>query len=238
MSTLDFTVIDLDFPVGSKNKTATLITGETRGVPGRRRLHPRRRPPAGRRDPRLRQDPDQGLHQPRRPRLLLGRRGDRRRLPRRRVRRHPAGDRAHPGRLRGQAQGVGAPSAPTGPPGWSTSTELTGDITFEGHVFELKGGHPGLPDRHYLWQAEHRAIVGGVLLFQNEHVWVADTATPEQRAAWIAAARRDDGARPGLRRPRPPPAHSHARREPDRLHPRLPHRVRGRAGQRRQTARR
>src|SRR3954471_22903725 len=27
MSTLDFTVIDLDFPVGSKNKTATLITG-------------------------------------------------------------------------------------------------------------------------------------------------------------------------------------------------------------------
>ena len=28
MSTLDFTVIDLDFPVGSKNKTATLITGE------------------------------------------------------------------------------------------------------------------------------------------------------------------------------------------------------------------
>ena len=28
MSTLDFTVIDLDFPVGSKNKTATLITGD------------------------------------------------------------------------------------------------------------------------------------------------------------------------------------------------------------------
>jgi hypothetical protein len=25
-----------------------------------------------------------------------------------------------------------------------------------------------------------------VLLFQNEHVWVADTARPEQRAAWIA----------------------------------------------------
>jgi hypothetical protein len=29
MSTLDFKVADLDFPVGSKNKTATLITGET-----------------------------------------------------------------------------------------------------------------------------------------------------------------------------------------------------------------
>src|SRR5439155_16663384 len=28
MSALDFKIIDLDFPVGSKNKTATLITGE------------------------------------------------------------------------------------------------------------------------------------------------------------------------------------------------------------------
>src|SRR3954452_22809717 len=28
MGTLGFTVLDLDFPVGSKNKTATLITGE------------------------------------------------------------------------------------------------------------------------------------------------------------------------------------------------------------------
>ena len=28
MSTLSFTVFDLDFPAGSKNKTATLVTGE------------------------------------------------------------------------------------------------------------------------------------------------------------------------------------------------------------------
>src|SRR5205809_3068485 len=28
MSTLDFTILDLDFPAGSKNKTATLVTGE------------------------------------------------------------------------------------------------------------------------------------------------------------------------------------------------------------------
>lgn len=28
MSSLDFSVIDLDFPVGSRNKTATLVTGE------------------------------------------------------------------------------------------------------------------------------------------------------------------------------------------------------------------
>nr|WSZ20266.1 MBL fold metallo-hydrolase [Streptomyces canus] len=29
MSALDFTILDLDFPAGSKNKTATLVTGET-----------------------------------------------------------------------------------------------------------------------------------------------------------------------------------------------------------------
>jgi glyoxylase-like metal-dependent hydrolase (beta-lactamase superfamily II) len=59
---------------------------------------------------------------------------------------------------------------------------LTGDLTLEGHRFELRGG----PDRHYLWQAEQRAVLGGVLLFQREHVWVADTPKPEHRAAWIA----------------------------------------------------
>jgi glyoxylase-like metal-dependent hydrolase (beta-lactamase superfamily II) len=64
-------------------------------------------------------------------------------------------------------------------------TELTGDITFEGHLFQLKGGHRGLPDRHYLWQAESRALLGGVLLFQQEHVWVADTPTPGDRASWV-----------------------------------------------------
>ncbi|WP_221512896.1 DsbA family protein [Streptomyces caelestis] len=62
---------------------------------------------------------------------------------------------------------------------------LTGDLTLEGHRFELKGGPAGLPDRHYLWQAEQRAVLGGVLLFQQEHVWIADTATSGDRAPWI-----------------------------------------------------
>ncbi|MFF9772729.1 MBL fold metallo-hydrolase [Streptomyces sp. NPDC013978] len=62
---------------------------------------------------------------------------------------------------------------------------LTGDLTLEGHRFELRGGPAALPDRHYLWQAESRALLGGVLLFQQEHVWVADTPTPGDRAAWI-----------------------------------------------------
>ncbi|MDH6579376.1 MBL fold metallo-hydrolase [Kitasatospora sp. MAP5-34] len=63
---------------------------------------------------------------------------------------------------------------------------LPGDvIEFEGHRLELRGADFHLPDRHYLWEHQHRAILGGVLLFQGLHVWTADTPTPAQRAAWI-----------------------------------------------------
>ena len=66
-------------------------------------------------------------------------------------------------------------------------TPLVADaLVVDGQQLELKGASAALPDRHYLWSAEHRAILGGVLLFQQEHVWTADTATPELRAAWVA----------------------------------------------------
>lgn len=58
-------------------------------------------------------------------------------------------------------------------------------LVVDGEKLELKGGSALLPDRHYLWSATDRAVIGGVLVFQQEHVWTADTATPEKRAAWI-----------------------------------------------------
>ncbi|MEO8261626.1 MAG: MBL fold metallo-hydrolase, partial [Pseudolysinimonas sp.] len=58
-------------------------------------------------------------------------------------------------------------------------------LLVDGSVLELRGGSALLPDRSYLWGSEDRAILGGVLLFQKEHVWTADTATVEKRAAWI-----------------------------------------------------
>ncbi len=99
---------------------------------------------------------------------------------------------------------------------------LTGDLTLEGHRFELKGGPAGLPDRHYLWQAEQRALLGGVLLFQQEHVWVADTATPGDRAAWIALLDEMAALAPGAGRPRSPAARHGGRRLRHRRHPRVP----------------
>lgn len=65
-------------------------------------------------------------------------------------------------------------------------TPLTDDyVEVDGQRLELRGGSEALPDRAYLWSADDRAILGGVLVFQQEHVWTADTATPEKRAAWI-----------------------------------------------------
>lgn len=48
-------------------------------------------------------------------------------------------------------------------------------------------GVAGMHNRRYLWVPSLRAVFGGVLMFNRVHVWTADTPTPEQRAAWIAA---------------------------------------------------
>lgn len=59
---------------------------------------------------------------------------------------------------------------------------LQGDIELEGEKLEVKGQG----DRSYVWIPSIKAVVGGVVLFQGLHVWVADTQTPESRAQWLA----------------------------------------------------
>ncbi len=185
MSTLDFTVIDLDFPVGSKNKTATLITGQQQAFlidAGFTRADGHRLAAAVLDSGKAlttvfisHADPD----------FYWGVEVIADAFPAAEIVATPLVIEhiraAYDAKLKAwEAVGANRPTRLV------QLAELTGDLTFEGHVFQLKGGHAGLPDRHYLWQAEQRAIVGGVLLFQNEHVWVADTATPEDRAVWVA----------------------------------------------------
>jgi hypothetical protein len=43
----------------------------------------------------------------------------------------------------------------------------------------------GLANRRYLWVPSLEAIFGGVMVFSGVHVWTADTAATEQRAAWV-----------------------------------------------------
>jgi len=42
-----------------------------------------------------------------------------------------------------------------------------------------------LANRRYLWVPSLEAIFGGVLVFSGVHVWTADTAGADERAAWV-----------------------------------------------------
>ncbi|WP_369166765.1 MBL fold metallo-hydrolase [Streptomyces sp. R28] len=184
MSTLDFKVLDLDFPAGSKNKTATLVTGESEAllVDAGFTLADGHRLAAEILDSGKKLttvfishgDPDFYFGAE----VLADAFPDAKFVATEHVIEHI--QHSYEGKLKAWAAlGTNLPTRLV------DIAPLTGDLSLEGHRFELKGGPAELSDRHYLWQADQRAILGGVLLFQREHVWVADTQTPEQRAAWV-----------------------------------------------------
>ncbi len=62
---------------------------------------------------------------------------------------------------------------------------LAGDsIELEGHALQVRGA---TPERSFVWIPALKAAVGGVLVFGDLHVWVADTQTPASRQAWLAS---------------------------------------------------
>lgn len=182
---LSFEVFDLDFPAGSKNKSAVLVTGENEALlvdAGFTRADGHRLAAAVLDSGKTlgtvfvsHADPDFyfGLE------VIADAFPDARIVATPIVIEHI--DASYEGKLKAWAA-LGA-NLPTRLAKIEPLTDAFIDV--DGARFELRGGSAVLPDRHYLWNAEHRAIIGGVLVFQQEHVWVADTATPEQRAAWI-----------------------------------------------------
>ena len=184
MSTLSFKVLDLDFPAGTKNKTSTLVTGENEALlvdAGFTRADGHRLAAevldSGKKLTTVfisHGDPDFYFGAE----VLADAFPDARFVATPIVIEHI--QHSYEGKLKAwEALGPNLPTRLV------DLTPLSGDLTLEGHRFELRGGPADLSDRHYLWQAEHRALLGGVLLFQQEHVWVADTPTPEDRAAWV-----------------------------------------------------
>ncbi|WP_086840882.1 MBL fold metallo-hydrolase [Amycolatopsis kentuckyensis] len=184
MTDLNFTVFDLDFPAGSRNKTATLITGETDALlvdAAFTRADGHRLAAAVLDSGKTlttvfvsHADPD----------FYFGAEVLADAFPEAKFVATPLVidhiRHSYEGKLKAWAAlGANLPTRLV------DLEPLTGDLALEGHEFQLKGAPAGLPDRHYLWQPEQRVIVGGVLLFAREHVWVADTPKPEQRDAWI-----------------------------------------------------
>jgi glyoxylase-like metal-dependent hydrolase (beta-lactamase superfamily II) len=208
MSTLSFTVFDLNFPAGSKNKTATLVTGENEALlvdAAFTRADGHRLAAeildSGKQLTTVfvsHGDPD----------FYFGAEVLADAFPEARFIATPIViehvKHSYEGKLKAwEALGTNLPTRLV------DLAPLTGDLTLEGNRFELRGGPAELPDRHYLWQAEHRALLGGVLLFQQEHVWVAETPTPDDRAAWVKlldemASLQPELVVPGHRRPGAP----------------------------------
>lgn len=74
-------------------------------------------------------------------------------------------------------------------------------LTVDGETIEIVDAE-GLTNRRYLYVPSLNAVFGGVMVFAGVHVWTADTATSDLRAAWVAnldaiAARQPDVVVPG-----------------------------------------
>lgn len=62
-----------------------------------------------------------------------------------------------------------------------------GSIELEGERLELVGFDATHGAAPYVWIPALKAIVGGVSSFSGLHVWTADAASKEARAAWVAS---------------------------------------------------
>jgi glyoxylase-like metal-dependent hydrolase (beta-lactamase superfamily II) len=186
MTDLTYTIIDGDFPVGVKNKTATLVTSENEALlvdAGFTRAEGHRLAAAvldsGKQLTTVvisHADPD----------FYFGAEVIADAFPDATFVATPEVAAAMAKKYEGKLKAWAALGANL-PTRLIETQALTGDLQFAGHTFELKGAPAALPDRTYLYQAEDRAILGGVLVFSDEHVWIADTPTDEQLDAWDAA---------------------------------------------------
>jgi glyoxylase-like metal-dependent hydrolase (beta-lactamase superfamily II) len=63
---------------------------------------------------------------------------------------------------------------------------LAGDnITLEGRKIQVVGLDSPTPERSFAWIPSLKAVVGGIPVSANIHVWVADTQTPQSRRDWL-----------------------------------------------------
>jgi glyoxylase-like metal-dependent hydrolase (beta-lactamase superfamily II) len=58
-------------------------------------------------------------------------------------------------------------------------------LTLEGRKLEVVGLDGKQPERSFVWIPSIKAVIGGVVLFDNLHVWMADTQSPESHTDWL-----------------------------------------------------
>jgi len=74
---------------------------------------------------------------------------------------------------------------------------LTGDsIELEGRKIQIVGLDGPTPDHTVAWIPSLKAVAGGIPVWANAHVWMADTQTPESRRDWIKMLGRIEALHP------------------------------------------
>jgi glyoxylase-like metal-dependent hydrolase (beta-lactamase superfamily II) len=64
---------------------------------------------------------------------------------------------------------------------------LEGDsLNLEGQTLQVMGLQGKQPDRSFVWIPSIKAVVGGVVVAEHIHVWMADTQTPRSHVDWLA----------------------------------------------------
>ncbi|MDE1163964.1 MAG: MBL fold metallo-hydrolase [Pseudomonas sp.] len=69
-------------------------------------------------------------------------------------------------------------------------------LTLEGHKLQVLGLDGAQPDRSFVWIPSLKAVVGGVVVADNIHVWMADTQTAQSHRDWLATLQRIEQLQP------------------------------------------
>ena len=69
-------------------------------------------------------------------------------------------------------------------------------LQLEGREMDVIGLNGKQPDRSFVWIPSLKAVVGGVVVADNIHVWMADTQTPQSHKQWLATLKRIDSLQP------------------------------------------
>lgn len=76
---------------------------------------------------------------------------------------------------------------------------LDGDsLTVDGKTLKVVGLDGPSPDRTFVWIPSEKAVLGGISVVANEHVWIADTQTAESRENWKSTLSRIEALEPSL----------------------------------------
>jgi len=69
-------------------------------------------------------------------------------------------------------------------------------LTLEGQELQVIGLNGPQPERTFVWIPSIKAVVGGVVLSNNIHVWMADTQSAQSHEAWLSTLARIETLKP------------------------------------------